>query len=80
MTFKMKELELWHELKHVDNTNETLYIDYCLENERIKLFITSWNRDTNKVGKIELNRKFDTIEEAEKILNSLKIFLEYYEL
>ena len=79
MTFKIKDLELWHELIHVDNVNETLYADYCVENGRLKLFISSWNRDTDKLGKIELNRKFDTIEEAEKILNSLQVFLECYE-
>jgi hypothetical protein len=79
MTFKMKELELWHEIKHVDNINQTLNVDYCVENETIKLFITSWDRVTDEIYKMELNRKFDTIEEAEKILNSLQVFLECYE-
>jgi hypothetical protein len=80
---KLLKLDHWNPLSpQVDNPDDSIYISYMVTDGILNISISYWKAgdDLNKNKTITLKRPVRTLEEMDKIITSLQVFLEYYEL
>jgi hypothetical protein len=80
---KLLKLDNWNPLSsQVDNPDDSIYISYKIIDYILNISISYWKAgdDLNKNKTITLKRPVRTLDEIDKIITSLQVFLEYYEL